>query len=432
MSPARAAAVKNTSNATANSPEIQPMPVNLPLPKFSELLAIDGVRIGVTEAGVRKAGRKDLTVMLLDQGCSVGGVFTTNRFCAAPVQVCREHLARASARAVLINTGNANAGTGTVGQERARQSCDALAAKLGLTAEQVLPFSTGVIMEQLPVDRIVAGLDAAIADARADHWLKAAEGIMTTDTQPKAFSATAMVDGHKVSVTGISKGAGMIRPNMATMLGFIATDACIAPDLMNRLAFELAEGSFNRVTVDGDTSTNDSLLLIATHKAGHAPITDLSAASAQGLKAALLDVARQLAQAIVRDGEGATKFITVKIEGGRTEAECRQVAYAIAHSPLVKTAFFASDPNLGRILAAVGYAGIEDLDQGLIELHLDDVHVVTLGGRHAGYREADGQRVMKQSEITVRVGLGRGAATQTVWTCDFSHDYVTINADYRS
>ena len=408
------------------------MPVNLPLPKFSELLAIDGVRIGVTEAGVRKAGRKDLTVMLLDQGCSVGGVFTTNRFCAAPVQVCREHLARASARAVLINTGNANAGTGTVGQERARQSCDALAAKLGLTAEQVLPFSTGVIMEQLPVDRIVAGLDAAIADARADHWLKAAEGIMTTDTQPKAFSATAMVDGHKVSVTGISKGAGMIRPNMATMLGFIATDACIAPDLMNRLAFELAEGSFNRVTVDGDTSTNDSLLLIATHKAGHAPITDLSAASAQGLKAALLDVARQLAQAIVRDGEGATKFITVKIEGGRTEAECRQVAYAIAHSPLVKTAFFASDPNLGRILAAVGYAGIEDLDQGLIELHLDDVHVVTLGGRHAGYREEDGQRVMKQSEITVRVGLGRGAATQTVWTCDFSHDYVTINADYRS
>jgi len=408
------------------------MPVNLPLPKFSDLLAIDGVRIGVTEAGVRKAGRKDLTVMLLDQGCSVGGVFTTNRFCAAPVQVCREHLARASARAVLINTGNANAGTGAVGQERARQSCDALAAKLGLTAEQVLPFSTGVIMEQLPVDRIVAGLDAAIADARADHWLKAAEGIMTTDTQPKAFSATAMVDGHKVSVTGISKGAGMIRPNMATMLGFIATDACIAPDLMNTLAFELAEGSFNRVTVDGDTSTNDSLLLIATHKAGHAPITDLSAASAQGLKAALLDVARQLAQAIVRDGEGATKFITVKIEGGRTEAECRQVAYAIAHSPLVKTAFFASDPNLGRILAAVGYAGIEDLDQGLIELHLDDVHVVTLGGRHAGYREEDGQRVMKQSEITVRVGLGRGAATQTVWTCDFSHDYVTINADYRS
>jgi len=408
------------------------MPVNLPFPQASDLLAIDGVRIGVTEAGVRKAGRKDLTVMLLDEGSSVGGVFTTNRFCAAPAQVCREHLGQASARAVLINTGNANAGTGEVGLDRAHQSCIALAAKLGLQAQQVLPFSTGVIMEQLPVDRIVAGLDAAIADARADHWLKAAEGIMTTDTQPKAFSATAMVDGHKVSVTGISKGAGMIRPNMATMLGFIATDACVAPALMNTLAHELAEGSFNRVTVDGDTSTNDSLLLIATNKAGHAQVTDLGSSAAQALKAALLDVARQLAQAIVRDGEGATKFITVQVESGRSEAECRQVAYAIAHSPLVKTAFFASDPNLGRILAAVGYAGIEDLDQGLIELHLDDVHVVTLGGRHADYREEDGQRVMKQSEITVRVGLGRGAASQTVWTCDFSHDYVTINADYRS
>jgi glutamate N-acetyltransferase/amino-acid N-acetyltransferase len=408
------------------------MPVNLPLPQSSDLLAIEGIRIGVAEAGVRKAGRKDLTVMLLDEGSSVGGVFTTNRFCAAPVQVCREHLGKASARAVVINTGNANAGTGALGLDRARQSCAALAGKLGLQAEQVLPFSTGVIMEQLPVDRIIAGLDSAIGDARADHWLKAAEGIMTTDTQPKAYSATALVDGQKVSVTGISKGAGMIRPNMATMLGFIATDACIAPDLMNALAYELAEESFNRVTVDGDTSTNDSLLLIATNKAAHSPITELSSPNAQVLKSALLDVARQLAQAIVRDGEGATKFITVRVEGGRTERECRQVAYAIAHSPLVKTAFFASDPNLGRILAAVGYAGIEDLDQGSIELHLDDVHVVTLGGRHADYREEDGQRVMKQSEITVRVGLGRGTSAQTVWTCDFSHDYVTINADYRS
>jgi glutamate N-acetyltransferase/amino-acid N-acetyltransferase len=426
------AAVKNTSNVTANSFESNPMPVNLPLPQSSDLLAIEGIRIGVAEAGVRKAGRKDLTVMLLDEGSSVGGVFTTNRFCAAPVQVCREHLGKASARAVVINTGNANAGTGALGVDRARQSCAALAGKLGLQAEQVLPFSTGVIMEQLPVDRIIAGLDSAIGDARADHWLKAAEGIMTTDTQPKAYSATALVDGQKVSVTGISKGAGMIRPNMATMLGFIATDACIAPDLMNALAYELAEESFNRVTVDGDTSTNDSLLLIATNKAAHRPITELSSPNAQVLKSALLNVARQLAQAIVRDGEGATKFITVRVEGGRTERECRQVAYAIAHSPLVKTAFFASDPNLGRILAAVGYAGIEDLDQGSIELHLDDVHVVTLGGRHADYREEDGQRVMKQSEITVRVGLGRGTSAQTVWTCDFSHDYVTINADYRS
>ncbi|WNO06229.1 bifunctional glutamate N-acetyltransferase/amino-acid acetyltransferase ArgJ [Rhodoferax mekongensis] len=408
------------------------MPVNLPLPVAADLLAIPGVRIGVTEAGVRKAGRKDLTVMLLDAGCSVGGVFTANRFCAAPVQVCREHIGLSAARAVLINTGNANAGTGADGLARAKQSCAALASKLGIQAEQVLPFSTGVIMEQLPVDRIVAGMDAAIADARADHWLKAAEGIMTTDTQPKAFSATAVVDGHQVSVTGISKGAGMIRPNMATMLGFIATDACIDPSVMYALARELAEGSFNRVTVDGDTSTNDSLLVIATNKAGNSPITDLSSPAAMALKSALLEVARNLAQAIVRDGEGATKFITIQVDGGRTEAECRSVAYAIAHSPLVKTAFFANDPNLGRILAAVGYAGIDDLDQGLIDLYLDDVHVATHGGRNPAYREEDGQRVMKQSEIAVRVDLGRGNATQTVWTCDLSHDYVTINADYRS
>lgn len=408
------------------------MAVNLPLPSAADLRSIPGLRIGVVEAGIRKVGRKDLTVMLLDEDCSVGGVFTTNRFCAAPVQICREHLSAARTRAVLINTGNANAGTGADGLSRAKQSCTAMASKLGLSPEQVLPFSTGVIMEQLPVDRIISGMDAAIADARDDHWLKAAEGIMTTDTQPKAYSATVLIDGCPVSVTGISKGAGMIRPNMATMLGFIATDACIDQSVITALALELAEASFNRVTVDGDTSTNDSLLLIATNKAAHAPIVDLSASSAQSLKAALYEVARKLAQAIVRDGEGATKFITVRVEGGRTEAECRKVAYAIAHSPLVKTAFFASDPNLGRILAAVGYAGIEDLDQGLIELYLDDVLVATRGGRNPDYREEDGQRVMKQSEITVRVGLGRGAADQTVWTCDLSHEYVTINADYRS
>jgi glutamate N-acetyltransferase/amino-acid N-acetyltransferase len=408
------------------------MPVNLPLPLAADLLPVAGLKIGVTEAGVRKAGRKDLTVMLLEPGCSVAGVFTTNRFCAAPVQVCREHLSDSDVRAVVINTGNANAGTGADGLARARETCSALADKLGLGARQVLPFSTGVIMEPLPVDRIVAGLDAAIQDAREDQWLKAAEGIMTTDTQPKAFSATATVEGRKVTVTGISKGAGMIRPNMATMLGFIATDACIDASVMPALARELAEGSFNRVTVDGDTSTNDSLLLIATNKAGNTPIVDLQAEAAASLKAALLQVARQLAQAIVRDGEGATKFIAVQVDGGQTEAECRLVAYAIAHSPLVKTAFFASDPNLGRILAAVGYAGIADLDQSLIELYLDDVHVATRGGRNPSYREEDGQRVMKQSEITVRVDLGRGTASQTVWTCDFSHDYVTINADYRS
>jgi glutamate N-acetyltransferase/amino-acid N-acetyltransferase len=409
------------------------MPVNLSLPDASTLFPIAGVRIGVTEAGVRKVGRKDVTVVLMDAGASVSGVFTSNRFCAAPVQICREHLtAGQGIRAMLINTGNANAGTGAEGLARARSTCEALAQKLDISVDQILPFSTGVIMEPLPGDRIIAGLDAAIADAQPGNWLRAAEGIMTTDTVPKAFGKQVQIGGKTISITGISKGAGMIRPNMATMLGFIATDACVGQSVMKQLSLELAEGSFNRVTVDGDTSTNDSLVVIASNKAGNAAIDSLDSADGKVLRTAMLDVARQLAQAIVRDGEGATKFITVRVEGGRTAEECRKVAYAIAHSPLVKTAFYASDPNLGRILAAVGYAGIDDLDQGGIELHLDDVHVVTQGGRNPAYREEDGQRVMKQSEITVRVGLGRGAASDTVWTCDFSHEYVTINADYRS
>ena len=409
------------------------MPVNLPAPNPSELFPIAGVRIGITEAGIRKANRKDLTVFLLDAGASVSGVFTQNRFCAAPVQVCRTHLASgAGVRAMLINTGNANAGTGQEGLARAQRTCEALAGKLALSPEQVLPFSTGVIMEPLPVDRIEAGLDAALAEAREDQWLRAAEAIMTTDTIAKAFGAQVKIGGALVSITGISKGAGMIRPNMATMLGFMATDACVSQTLMQQLARELAEGSFNRVTVDGDTSTNDSFVLVATNKAAHAPIDSLDSADGQALKAAMLGVARQLAQAIVRDGEGATKFISIQVEGGKSSAECRQVAYAIAHSPLVKTAFFASDPNLGRILAAVGYAGIDDLDQAGIDLYLDDVHVAVKGGRNPAYREEDGQRVMKQSEIAVRVVLGRGQAQDTVWTCDLSHDYVTINADYRS
>ena len=409
------------------------MPVNLTAPVASSLHPVAGVRIGVAEAGVRKANRKDLTVFLLDEGASVGGVFTSNRFCAAPVQICRERLdAGAAVRAIVVNTGNANAGTGEDGLARARQTCEALAAQLGLQPDQVLPFSTGVIMEPLPVDRIVAGLPAAITDAQPAHWARAAEGIMTTDTVPKAASAKAMVGGVEVTITGISKGAGMIRPNMATMLGFLATDAKVDQAVMKQLAFELAEGSFNRVTIDGDTSTNDSFIVIATNKAANAPVTALDSADGQALKEALMGVARQLAQAIVRDGEGATKFITVQVEGGKTTAECRQVAYAIAHSPLVKTAFFASDPNLGRILAAVGYAGIDDLDQTRIDLYLDDVHVAVNGGRNPSYREEDGQRVMKQAEITVRVNLGRGSASDTVWTCDLSHDYVSINADYRS
>ena len=409
------------------------MPVNLSIPVAADLHAIPGVRIGVAEAGVRKAQRKDLTVFLLDEGTAVAGVFTQNRFCAAPVQICREHLATGShIRAMLINTGNANAGTGADGLARARQTCEALAEQLGLAANQILPFSTGVIMESLPVDRISAGLPAAIGDAAPTHWARAAEGIMTTDTVPKAFSTQVQIGGATVSITGISKGAGMIRPNMATMLGFMATDACIAPALLQPLATELADQSFNRITIDGDTSTNDSFIVMATQRAAHAPITAWDSADGQALKAALLSVAQQLAQAIVRDGEGATKFITVRVEVGKTSEECRKVAYAIAHSPLVKTAFFASDPNLGRILAAVGYAGIDDLDQTGIDLYLDDVPVALQGGRNPDYREEDGQRVMQQSEITVRVLLGRGTAADMVWTCDLSHDYVTINADYRS
>ena len=413
------------------------MPVNLLATPADQLHPVPGVRWGIAEAGIRKAGRKDLSVLLLDEGASVGAVFTQNRFCAAPVQICREHLARNGGqslgiRAMLINTGNANAGTGADGLSRAHASCIALARELNVAPEQILPFSTGVIMEPLPHERIAAGLPAALADAQADNWGRAAEAIMTTDTVAKAFSSRITLGGVPVTITGISKGAGMIRPNMATMLGFLATDACVAQGLMAQLATELAEGSFNRVTVDGDTSTNDSFVVMATNRASHAPITSLDSPDGQALKAAMLDIAKKLAQAIVRDGEGATKFITIRVEGGKTGAECRQVAYAIAHSPLVKTAFFASDPNLGRILAAVGYAGIADLDQTQIDLYLDDVLVAQHGGRHAGYVEADGQRVMKQSEITVRVVLGRGQAVDTVWTCDLSYDYVKINADYRS
>ena len=412
------------------------MPVHLAAPLPADIHGVPGVRIGVAEAGIRKVGRKDLTVFLLDEGTAVAGVFTRNRFCAARVQVCREHLASAASvkgvRAIVINTGNANAGTGQDGLARARATSAAAAGLLGLQPAQVLPFSTGVIMEPLPVDRIEAGLPAAIGDAQQDHWVRAAEGIMTTDTLPKAFSRRIEIGGVPVTITGISKGAGMIRPNMATMLGFLATDARIDPALLQPLVRELADASFNRVTIDGDTSTNDSFLLMATQKAAHNTITSLDSADGATLKAALLAVAQKLAQAIVRDGEGATKFITIRVEGGKAGEECRQVAYAIAHSPLVKTAFFASDPNLGRILAAVGYAGIEDLEQTGIDLYLDDVHVAVQGGRNPAYREEDGQRVMKQSEITVRVLLGRGDAADTVWTCDLSHEYVTINADYRS
>jgi len=409
------------------------MPVNLVAPNPQDLHPVAGVEIGIAMAGVRKANRRDLTVFKLVPGSAVAGVFTLNRFCAAPVQICREHLAAGrGARAIVVNTGNANAGTGADGLARANVVCDALAAQLGIERQDVLPFSTGVIMETLPADRIVAGLPTALADLKADQWAVAAEAIMTTDTLPKAASRQVQIGGKTITITGISKGAGMIRPNMATMLGFIATDAAIAPHLMQELVREAADRSFNRITIDGDTSTNDSFVLIATHQAGNAPIAQAESRDGALLREALIAVAQQLAQAIVRDGEGATKFITVRVDGGRSKEECRQAAYAIAHSPLVKTAFFASDPNLGRILAAVGYAGIADLDQSTIDMFLDDVHVVHQGGRRPEYREEDGARVMKQSEITVRIDLHRGPAHATVWTCDLSYDYVKINADYRS
>jgi glutamate N-acetyltransferase/amino-acid N-acetyltransferase len=408
------------------------MAVNLSAPDPAGLASIAGVELGIAQAGVRKANRDDLTVLLLAPTASVAGVFTRNRFCAAPVTVCLEHLAQHTPiRALVINTGNANAGTGDPGMAAARFTCDRMAHELGCAAQAILPFSTGVILEPLPVDRIVAALPAAIANAAPAHWAEAARAIMTTDTIPKAASRSAMIGGHRVAVTGIAKGAGMIRPNMATMLGFMATDAAVPQTLLARWVREIADASFNRITIDGDMSTNDSFMTIASG-AGALRISDGASVDAQQLRALMTEVALELAQAIVRDGEGATKFITIQVEAAGTPAEAAQVAYAIAHSPLVKTAFFASDPNLGRILAAIGYAGIEDLDVRSVDVWLDRVRVAKGGGRDPDYREEDGQRVMRQAEITIRVALGRGQATTTVWTCDLSHDYVSINADYRS
>jgi glutamate N-acetyltransferase/amino-acid N-acetyltransferase len=422
----------NADNGRTPDPSLA-MAVRLDPPDPATLHPVAGNSHGTAMAGVRKANRRDVLVVGIDPGAAVAGVFTSNRFCAAPVQLCRAHLAAGGAvRALLVNTGNANAGTGADGLLRARSTCAALARLVGCAPEQVLPFSTGVIMETLPHERIEAALPAALAAARPDAWLEAAEAIMTTDTVPKAVSRTVRLGATTVAVTGIAKGAGMIRPDMATMLGFVATDARVEPALLQRLVVDAADASFNCITIDGDTSTNDSFVLIATGRAGNAPIASLESGDGRLLRDAVVDVARRLAQAIVRDGEGATKFITIRVEGGASVAECRRAAYAIGHSPLVKTAFFASDPNLGRILAAVGYAGIDDLDQAKIDLFLDDVHVVEGGGRRASYREEDGQRVMQKSEIGVRVDLHRGDAAATVWTCDLSVDYVKINADYRS
>ncbi len=412
------------------------MAVNSPLPVAADLKPVNGIEIGFAEAGIKKPNRKDVLVMRLADTATVAGVFTTNRFCAAPVQVSKSNLLAAAdggkpIRALVVNTGNANAGTGESGLANAYATCEALARLLDCDAQQILPFSTGVILEPLPLAKLVAGLPAAVGNLRLDNWFNAAEAIMTTDTQPKAASTTVDICGHSVTMTGISKGAGMIKPNMATMLGYLAIDAKVAQPVLDELVKHAADHSFNCITIDGDTSTNDSFMLIATGT-GSLAIANTDSSEYAELRTAVTDLARNLAQQIIRDGEGATKFITISVDDGNSVEECRKIAYSIAHSPLVKTAFFASDPNLGRILAAIGYAGVDDLDVTKLDMYLDDVWVAKAGGRHPDYQEADGQRVMKQSEITVRVKLGRGSASATVWTCDLSHDYVTINADYRS
>ena len=409
------------------------MPVNLQAPAPDSLLPVKGVLLGTTEASIKKPNRKDLLIMHLSPETTVAGVFTQNRFCAAPVIVAREHLAAGQGiRALVVNTGNANAGTGDAGLIAARATCAEVANLLDCEAEQVLPFSTGVIMEPLPLAKLMAGLPGCVADLRENNWFNAANAIMTTDIVAKAVSRKIILEGVAVTITGIAKGSGMIHPNMATMLGYIATDAAVAHAPLQKMVAHACDASFNCITVDGDTSTNDALMLMATGKSGAPAITDTHSEIFAQLQAAVTEVAVQLAQAIVRDGEGATKFITVHIEGGKNEAECKKIGYAIARSPLVKTAFFASDPNLGRILAAIGYAGVDDLDVAALKLYLDDVLVAEHGGRAASYREEDGQRVMQQSDITIRTVLNRGAASATLWTCDFSYDYVKINASYRS
>ncbi len=413
------------------------MAVNYKLPTSQSLLPVTGVSLGYAKAHVKKPDRKDMLVIALEAGSRAAGVFTQNRFCAAPVLVCREHLKKKRSRAtdiraLIVNTGCANAGTGSRGLADAKSMCAETAKALGCKPSQVLPFSTGVILEHLPMDRIAAGIPQCVSNLTPAGWFDAAHAIMTTDTVPKGVSRQIDIDGITVTVTGIAKGAGMIEPNMATMLAFIATDAVVGDDVLRDMVEEAADVSFNSITVDGDTSTNDSLILMATGKAGNPPINGEGTAEYATLHLAVNEVAIALAQAIIRDGEGATKFMTVKIEGGRTREECKKIGKAIANSPLVKTAFFASDPNLGRILAAIGYAGVDDLDTSLIRVFLGPVLVAEHGGRAASYKEELGVAVMKESEILVRVELNRGNESATVWTCDFSYDYVKINADYRS
>ena len=408
------------------------MAVNLSAPDPKTIFAVAGVELGTTMAGIRKANRRDVMVMRFAPGTHVAGVFTQNRFAAAPVQVCRAHqTVTKSVRALVVNTGIANAGTGEKGLTDANTTCAALADIVGCRPEETLVFSTGVIMEPLPMDRLLAGIPKAVENLGADNWIEAAQAIMTTDTVQKAFSTKAVIDGKRVTVTGMSKGSGMIEPNMATMLGFIATDAGVAPEVLATVAKRVADASFNRITVDGDTSTNDSFVTIATGQ-GELMIDSKDDPRLEALVDAITIVARHLAQSMIRDGEGATKFITVNVTGARTKEEALKACYAVAHSPLVKTAFFASDPNLGRILAAVGNSRITDLDSNKVNLWLDEVQVARNGGRAAEYREEDGVRVMAKPEIVVKIDLGRGDQEETVWTTDLSHDYVSINADYRS
>jgi len=405
------------------------MPVGLgPLPV---LHPVPGFRLGIASAGIKRVGRKDIVIMEAAEGSSIAGVFTTNAFCAAPVTLTRQHLS-SSPRYLLVNTGNANAGTGKPGMQAAISTCDALAGLCGVNPNQVLPFSTGVIGELLPATKVIDAMPAALADLAESNWAIAAEGIMTTDTQPKGSSRQIELSGQTVTITGISKGAGMIRPNMATMLGYIATDAKVAQPVLQQMVKEAADLSFNRITIDGDTSTNDSCMLIATGQADMAEISSADSSEYQQLAEAINAVMLELAQAIVRDGEGATKFVTIQVNGGGNRDECLDVGYAVAHSPLIKTALFASDPNWGRILAAVGYAGVPSLDVEKIDVYLDDVCITRQGGRAEDYREEQGARVMAQAEITIRIELGRGEFSETLWTTDLSHEYVRINAEYRT
>jgi len=408
------------------------MAVNLHIPARDDVYSVKGIRIGIASAGIKKPGKKDITLMVLEPGSTVAGVLTMNRFRAAPVQICEKHLHGGEpVRALIINTGNANAGTGQPGLVAANRMCEATAQVLGVQGCSVLPFSTGVILEPLPIEKIEKAVPDAVANLSENNWFDAAYSIMTTDTEPKIHSSRLSIDGHETTITGISKGAGMIRPNMATMLGYLATDAHIAQPILQKLVKKLADRSFNRITVDGDTSTNDSFILIASGQ-GALRIESQDDLRLPALEQALEKAALDLATKIVRDAEGATKFMTIQVEQAASTEEALKVAYAVAHSPLVKTAFFASDPNLGRILAAIGYAGIDDLDVNHVRLWLGDVLVARDGGRDPDYREEDGQRVMKEAEILVRISLARGDVSETVYTSDLSHDYVTINADYRS